>query len=153
MNRLSSTRTGGRRGDERRAAMCALTPTPGIRGDRCGGYTPLMASESVRLVGGDFSTGGGGERSGTEMAGSMRLGESREKSVIMVRQSSKLQAVTADRLWTVHDVSAFLGVPVGTLYQWRYMRIGPPAYRVGRHIRYDPAAVRTWLDTQDAYGR
>jgi integrase len=70
-----------------------------------------------------------------------------------VRQSSKLQAVTADRLWTVHDVSAFLGVPVGTLYQWRYMRIGPPAYRVGRHIRYDPAAVRTWLDTQDAYGR
>jgi hypothetical protein len=77
----------------------------------------------------------------------MRLGESREKSVIRVRQSSKLQAVTADRLWTVHDVSAFLGVPVGTLYQWRYMRVGPPAYRVGRHIRYDPAAVRTWLNT------
>jgi Helix-turn-helix domain len=59
----------------------------------------------------------------------------------------------ADRLWTVHDVSAFLGVPVGTLYQWRYLRIGPPAYRVGRHIRYDPAAVRTWLSAQDAYGR
>jgi hypothetical protein len=70
-----------------------------------------------------------------------------------VTQNSNLQAVMADRLWTVHDVSAFLGVPVGTLYQWRYMRIGPPAYRVGRHIRYGPAAVRTWLDTQDAYGR
>lgn len=70
-----------------------------------------------------------------------------------VTQNSKLQAVMADRLWTVHDVSAFLGVPVGTLYQWRYMRVRPPAYRVGRHIRYDPAAVRTWLNTQDAYGR
>jgi len=69
------------------------------------------------------------------------------------QRSSKLQAVTAARLWTVHDVSAFLGVPVGTLYQWWYMRVGPPAYRVGRHIRYDPAAGRTWLDTQDAYGR
>ena len=73
--------------------------------------------------------------------------------MIKLTQKSKLQAVMTDCLWTVHDVSAFLGVPVGTLYQWRYMRVGPPAYRVGRHIRYDPAAVRTWLDTQDAYGR
>jgi predicted DNA-binding transcriptional regulator AlpA len=83
----------------------------------------------------------------------MRSGACRERSVIKVTQSSKLQAVMADRLWTVYDVSAFLGVPVATLYQWRYKRVGPPAYRVGRHIRYDPAAVRTWLNTQDAYGR
>jgi predicted DNA-binding transcriptional regulator AlpA len=68
-------------------------------------------------------------------------------------QSSKTQPVTIDRLWSIRDVSAFLGVPVGTLYQWRYMRIGPPAYRVGRHIRYDPVSVRTWLNTRDAYGR
>jgi predicted DNA-binding transcriptional regulator AlpA len=87
------------------------------------------------------------------MPGSMTVDAGREKSVIKVTQISKLQAVTTDRLWTVHDVSAFLGVPVGTLYQWRYLRIGPPAYRVGRHLRYDPAAVRTWLDAQDAYGR
>jgi predicted DNA-binding transcriptional regulator AlpA len=87
------------------------------------------------------------------MAGSMRLSADRERSVIKVTQSSKLRAAMADRLWTVHDVSAFLGVPVGTLYQWRYLRIGPPAYRVGRHLRYDPAAVRAWLHKQDAYGR
>jgi predicted DNA-binding transcriptional regulator AlpA len=89
----------------------------------------------------------------SEMAGSMSRVATCERSVIMVTQSSKLRVVTTDRLWTVHDVSAFLGVPVGTLYQWRYMRVGPPAYRVGRHIRYDPAAVRTWLEAQDAYGR
>jgi hypothetical protein len=83
----------------------------------------------------------------------MSLGVSREKSVINLTHSSKLRAVMADRLWTVHDVSVFLGVPVGTLYQWRYMRVGPPAYRVGRHIRYDPVAVRIWLDTQDTGGR
>lgn len=87
------------------------------------------------------------------MAALMRSGLSRERSVIKLTQNSKLQAVMADRLWTVHDMSAFLGVPVATLYQWRYMRVGPPAYRVGRHIRYDPAAVRAWLDTQDACGR
>jgi hypothetical protein len=83
----------------------------------------------------------------------MTLDASRDETVIKVAQNGKLPTVKADRLWTVHDVSAFLGVPVGTLYQWRYLRVGPPAYRVGRHIRYDPAAVRIWLDAQDAYGR
>ena len=73
--------------------------------------------------------------------------------MITLTQNSKPQAVMADRLWTVHDLSAFLGVPVGTLYQWRYMRVGPPAYRVGRYIRYDPPAVPTWTDTSAAYGR
>jgi predicted DNA-binding transcriptional regulator AlpA len=102
---------------------------------------------------GEFSTGGLEKSPGSEMAALMRSGASRERSVMKLTQNSKLQAVMADRLWTVHDVSAFLGVPVGTLYQWRYMRVGPPAYRVGRHIRYDPAAVRTWLNTQDANGR
>jgi excisionase family DNA binding protein len=53
---------------------------------------------------------------------------------------------TGDRLWTVDDTSRFLGVPVGTLYQWRTRGQGPRAYRVGRHLRYDPADVRQWLD-------
>ena len=50
-----------------------------------------------------------------------------------------------DRLWTVQDVSAFLSVPVTTLHQWRYYGTGPEAFRVGKHLRYDPAAVRRWL--------
>ncbi|MFU8873579.1 helix-turn-helix domain-containing protein [Micromonospora sp. SL4-19] len=48
-------------------------------------------------------------------------------------------------LWTVEEVSTYLGVPVATLYQWRHRRVGPRASRVGRHLRYDPADVRTWL--------
>jgi predicted DNA-binding transcriptional regulator AlpA len=59
---------------------------------------------------------------------------------------------TGERLWNVNDLSAFLGVPVRTLYQWRYLRYGPPGYRLGRHVRYDPTAVRTWLKEQDAQG-
>jgi excisionase family DNA binding protein len=50
-----------------------------------------------------------------------------------------------EELWTIHQVAAFLNVPVGTLYQWRHRGVGPHAYRVGRHLRYDPAAVRRWL--------
>ena len=62
----------------------------------------------------------------------------------------KAHAATAlssdcDRLWTVTDVSVFLGVPVATLHQWRYLGQGPRAFRVGRHLRYDPAWVRQWL--------
>ena len=52
---------------------------------------------------------------------------------------------TCERLWTVQDVSAFLGVPVATLHQWRYLGTGPAAFRVGKHLRYDPDVVRRWL--------
>ena len=55
-----------------------------------------------------------------------------------------------ERLWTVSDVAHYLGVPVQTLYQWRYLGTGPAAYRVGKHLRYDPAAVPAWLDGQAA---
>jgi Helix-turn-helix domain len=151
LDRLGWIGSGVHHDDERR--VDDLASPKSARDDRCTRYAPLMASEVVRIVVGDFSTGDAREKSGSEMSGSMNRGASHERSVIKVTQNSKLHAVMADRLWTVHDVSAFLGVPVGTLYQWRYLRVGPPAYRVGRHIRYDPAAVRTWLDTQDAYGR
>ena len=53
---------------------------------------------------------------------------------------------TAARLWTAQDVADYLGVPLTTLYQWRYLGTGPSAYRVGRHLRYEPAAVQAWLD-------
>ena len=58
------------------------------------------------------------------------------------------EAATA--LWSIEEVSAFLRVPVGTLYQWRYRRTGPRAFKVGRHLRYDPADVRSWLSGQAA---
>ena len=48
-------------------------------------------------------------------------------------------------LWTISEVSEFLSVPVGTLYQWRHRGYGPPAWRLGRSLRYDAAAVRRWL--------
>ncbi|MFG2010604.1 helix-turn-helix transcriptional regulator [Micromonospora sp. NPDC048868] len=61
-----------------------------------------------------------------------------------------MTTLTTERLWSVADVSAFLGIPVGTLYQWRHRRIGPRASRVGRHLRYDPADVRAWFHDKAA---
>jgi excisionase family DNA binding protein len=60
-------------------------------------------------------------------------------------QAEQVIGVPLRELWTVAQVSEFLSVPVGTLYQWRHKGLGPPAYRVGRHLRYDAAAVRRWL--------
>jgi predicted DNA-binding transcriptional regulator AlpA len=55
-----------------------------------------------------------------------------------------------DRLWTPEDVSAFLGgVPVATLYQWRYKGVGPKSRRVGRYLRYKPEDVRAWVEKQE----
>lgn len=53
-------------------------------------------------------------------------------------------------LWTIEDVAAYLRVPVQTLYQWRYKNIGPPSRKCGRHLRYDPAAVRAWFVSEVA---
>jgi len=34
-------------------------------------------------------------------------------------------------LWRVADVAAYLGIPVNTLYQWRYLGNGHRSYKVG----------------------
>ena len=53
-----------------------------------------------------------------------------------------------DRLWTADETAAYLQIPKATLYQWRYLGIGPKAGRVGRHLRYDPEDVKAWFRNQ-----
>jgi hypothetical protein len=62
-------------------------------------------------------------------------------------------SVSHERLWAIQDVAAYLGVPVETLYAWRKRKYGPAARRVGRHLRYDPVAVREWFLSLDTEGR
>ena len=51
----------------------------------------------------------------------------------------------SDRLWSIDEVSYYLGIPVATLYKWSHLGIGPRVFGVGRHLRYDPDVVRQWL--------
>lgn len=53
-----------------------------------------------------------------------------------------------ERLWTVYEVADLLGVPVGTLYQWRTRGYGPPGIRVGRYLRYRLGDLEAWVDSQ-----
>ena len=49
-----------------------------------------------------------------------------------------------DRLWTIDDVSAFLGVHRRTVYRLP----GIPRLRIGGSVRFDPSAVRAWAQAQ-----
>lgn len=53
-----------------------------------------------------------------------------------------------DRYLTPEDIAELFDVPLETVYQWRKKRTGPPGFRVGKHVRYDPAAVHTWIAEQ-----
>jgi DNA-binding transcriptional MerR regulator len=53
-----------------------------------------------------------------------------------------------EALWDIDQAAAFLRVPKETLYAWRKRHYGPPAGRVGRHLRYDPDQVREWFRHQ-----
>jgi predicted DNA-binding transcriptional regulator AlpA len=53
--------------------------------------------------------------------------------------------IPRDRLWSVEEVSYYLGVPVGTLYSWRVQRRGPACRRIGRFLRYRPEDVTEWF--------
>jgi predicted DNA-binding transcriptional regulator AlpA len=52
------------------------------------------------------------------------------------------------RLATLAEVADFLRVPPKTLHRWRSLGQGPPALKVGRHLRYRWAEVEAWLETR-----
>ncbi len=54
----------------------------------------------------------------------------------------------ATRLLTVEELAHYLQVPRATIYKWRYSSEGPPASRVGRHLRYRLEDVDTWLNSR-----
>lgn len=53
--------------------------------------------------------------------------------------------MTSDRLLTPRQVAELLGVPEGTLRQWRHHGRGPVSFRVEGHVRYRVSAVEAWL--------
>lgn len=56
-----------------------------------------------------------------------------------------------DRYLTPEDLVTLFGLEsVETVYTWRKKRTGPTGFRVGKHIRYDPADVHAWVTQQTA---
>ena len=53
-----------------------------------------------------------------------------------------------DQLLTVKELADYLGVPVATIYAWRYRRQGPPGFRVGKHVRYRWSDISEWIESR-----
>jgi len=52
-------------------------------------------------------------------------------------------------LWTADDVAALLAVPRSSVYEYARRLHDPlPSLRIGRHVRFDRAAVERWLPGQ-----
>lgn len=48
------------------------------------------------------------------------------------------------------ELSAYIRVPVTTLYQWHHRGVGPPVLKIGRHLRYRWSDIDKWLDAQNS---
>jgi predicted DNA-binding transcriptional regulator AlpA len=55
-------------------------------------------------------------------------------------------ALMAKPLWTIEDLSAYLSVPVATIYKWRTTGEAPRAHKIGRYLRWAPVDVYEWLE-------
>ncbi|MBK3547631.1 AlpA family transcriptional regulator [Streptomyces sp. MBT60] len=58
-----------------------------------------------------------------------------------------LRSGLPDRYLAPTDIAALLVVPLETVYAWRKKHTGPPGFRIGKHLRYDPGAVHDWITT------
>ncbi|MBL1096875.1 helix-turn-helix transcriptional regulator [Streptomyces coffeae] len=61
-----------------------------------------------------------------------------------------LRAGLPDRYLTPGDIAEIFEVPKETVYQWRKKRLGPPGFRIGKHLRYDPADVYRYVRERKA---
>ncbi len=68
-----------------------------------------------------------------------------QATVVPIRQDGP-QLVSA--LMNPIEVSEYLGVPTGTLANWRYQGRGTMFIRVGRHVRYRAGDLEEWIDRQ-----
>ncbi|NIH88248.1 helix-turn-helix transcriptional regulator [Amycolatopsis granulosa] len=54
----------------------------------------------------------------------------------------------SQKLLSIEDLADYLGIPKGTLYQWRTKGYGPTGRRVGKYVRYRPEDVDAWIEQQ-----
>lgn len=48
-------------------------------------------------------------------------------------------------LLTTREVADLLRVSPGTIYSWRHRQLGPPAVRVGKHLRWRAEDLSEWV--------
>lgn len=55
----------------------------------------------------------------------------------------------APDLLTTRELAAYLRKPVATVRGWRYRKVGPTGFRLGRDVVYRRTAVEAWIAAQE----
>jgi excisionase family DNA binding protein len=55
-------------------------------------------------------------------------------------------------LFTIKEAAAYLNVPVATLRWWRVQGTGPPAAKLGKHLRYNKEELERWVAEREGKG-
>jgi len=50
------------------------------------------------------------------------------------------------RLLTITELADYLDVPPATIYGWRNRGVGPPGFRVGKHVRFRWTDIERWIE-------
>ncbi|MEU0035888.1 MULTISPECIES: helix-turn-helix domain-containing protein [unclassified Streptomyces] len=66
---------------------------------------------------------------------------------------STLRRGLPDRYLTPDDIAEMFEVPLETVYKWRRKRTGPPGFRIGKHLRYDPTDVHAYVTERKSADR
>lgn len=53
-------------------------------------------------------------------------------------------------LLTIDEVADYLSVTKNTVYGWRKERTGPPAIKIGKHLRFPKGALLEWVYSPNA---
>lgn len=64
-----------------------------------------------------------------------------------------LRSGLPDRYLTPDDIAEIFDVPKETVYQWRKKGTGPPGFRIGKHVRYDPTEVEIYVNQRKSDDR
>lgn len=49
-------------------------------------------------------------------------------------------------------LAEYLGVDLGTVYNWNYRKVGPPAIKINGVVRYRRSDVEKWLERRETVG-
>lgn len=56
--------------------------------------------------------------------------------------------MAADEWIGIEQFAEELGVPVNTVYQWRYRGVAPRGAKFGRHVRFRRSDIEAWIETR-----
>lgn len=57
-----------------------------------------------------------------------------------------------EEMLTLDELCAWLKIPKTTIYKQRWEGTGPPAYKLGKHLRFDRAEILAWLRSKKDVG-